>query len=74
MIIQEHFDINGIDFIRTYSDSGRYVVREGIEYSEATDPAEYNRTYTEGGLMTEEEREAMASEILDILLGGGSGG
>lgn len=70
MIIQEHFDVNGKDFIRTYSDDGRYVVREGIEYTEATDPAEFERVYVEGGRMTEEELNAQARDILEILLGG----
>lgn len=68
MIIQEHFDVNGRDFIRTYSDANRYVVREGIEYSEACDPAEFGRTYTEGDVMPEDETEA--EEILSILTGG----
>ena len=44
----EYFEVNGRDFIRTYSDAGRYVVRDGIEYEEACDPAEFGRTYTEG--------------------------
>ena len=68
MIIQEHFDVNGRDFVRTYSDENRYVVREGIEYSEACDPAEFGRTYTEGDVMPEDETEA--EEILNILTGG----
>lgn len=68
MIIQEHFDVNGRDFVRTYSDENRYVVREGIEYSEACDPAEFGRTYTEGDVMPEDEAEA--EEILNILTGG----
>lgn len=72
MIVQEHFDVNGRDFIRTYSDSDRYVVRDGVEYSEACDPAEFGRTYTEGGLMPPEEREdelAAKAEAFDILMG-----
>lgn len=55
MIIQEHFDINGRDFIRTYSDENRYVVRENISYSEACDPAEFNRQYIEGDIIKDEE-------------------
>lgn len=68
MIVQEHFDVNERDFIRTYSDAGRYVVRDGVEYSEACDPAELGRTYTEGDLMPVDDADA--AEILDILLGG----
>ena len=52
----EQFDVNGRAFIRTTSDSGRYVVRDGVEYSEACDPTEFGRTYTEGDYMTDEER------------------
>lgn len=72
MIVQTHFDVNGRDFVRTVSDSGRYVVRDGVEYSEACDPAEYGRTYTEGDPMPSEEREdelAAKAEAYDILMG-----
>lgn len=68
MIVQTHFDVNGRDFIRTTSDSGRYVVREGVSYSEACDPAEFGRTYIEGDLMPVDDAEA--AEILGIILGG----
>jgi hypothetical protein len=73
MIIQEHFDVDGRDFIRTTSNSGRYVVRDGISYSEACDPAEFGRTYTEGDLIPDEERDITAladkAEAYDILMG-----
>ncbi len=72
MIVQEHFDVGGRDFIRTYSDAGRYVVRDGVEYSEACDPAEFGRAYTEGELMPPEEREGemeAKAEAYDILMG-----
>ena len=73
MIIQEHFDVAGHDFIRTTSDAGRYVVRDGVSYSEACDPAEFGRTYTEGELMPAEERDQSEieakAEAYDILTG-----
>lgn len=72
MIVQEHFDVNGKDFIRTYSDSGCYVVRDGVEYGEACDPAEFGRVYTEGELMPIEQREAEVeakAAAYDILMG-----
>lgn len=69
MIVQEHFDVNGRDFIRTYSDAGRYVARDGIEYSEANDPAEFGRVYTEGDPMSPEDVAAQAEEVLNILMG-----
>lgn len=68
MIRTENFTIGEKQFIRTYSDAGRYVVRDGISYSEACDPAEFGRTYTEGDVIPPEEADA--SEILDIILGG----
>jgi len=68
MIVTENFKVGERDFIRTTSDAGRYVVRDGVEYSEACDPAEFGRTYTEGELMPVTETDA--AEILDIILGG----
>ena len=55
MIIQEQFEDNGKIFIRTYSNEKCYVVRDGVEYSEAIDPAEYNRQYVEGRYIENEE-------------------
>ena len=65
----ETFYINGREFTRTYSDSNRYVVRDGVSYTEANDPAEFGRTYTEGDLIEDLEDPDEAQEILDILLG-----
>lgn len=47
MIIKENLTINGIEFVKTYSDIGMMVERDGVRYSEAVDPAEFNRQYTE---------------------------
>ena len=69
MIVAETFYINEREFTRTYSDAGRYVVRDGIEYSEACDPAEFGRTYTEGDVI-DDDSDAEAEEIVGILLGG----
>lgn len=52
MIYIETFELNGRSFTRTYSDR-YYIERDGVEYSEANDPSEFNRTYTE----TEHELE-----------------
>lgn len=70
MIVQEHFVVNGRDFIRTTSDAGRYVVRDGVEYDEACDPAEFGRVYTEGELMPPDESALEdKAEAFDILTG-----
>lgn len=54
MIQTEAYTINGVAFVRTYSDANRYVVRDGVSYEEACDPAEFGRTYTEGDIIEEE--------------------
>lgn len=67
MIRTETVIINDREFTRTWSDANRYVVRDGISYSEAYDPSEFGRTYTEGDVMDEDESEA--EEIVNILTG-----
>lgn len=55
MIVRETITINGKDYIRTYSDSG-YLIHGGVpesNYSEAVDPAEFNRTYVETNIPDE---------------------
>lgn len=71
MIKTETYTINGVSFVRTYSDANRYVVRDGISYEEACDPVEFGRTYTEGDPIPIEDQtdiEAKA-EAYDILTG-----
>lgn len=55
MIKTEIFYINDKQFTRTYSDANRYVVRDGVSYSEACDPSEFDRAYTEGELLPPDE-------------------
>jgi hypothetical protein len=50
--------INGKSFVRTFSDSGYMVERDGVRYSEAIDPAEFNRQYTETDEPIEDEATA----------------
>ena len=49
MIITEYFRTreDGVVLNRTYSDQGMMIERDGVRYSEAIDPAELGRTYTE---------------------------
>ena len=47
MIITEELTINGREFIKTVSDAGFMIERDGVRYSEAIDPAEFDRVYTE---------------------------
>ena len=51
MIKKEYYKTleDGTVLVRTYSDSNHYIIQDGtgIEYSEAIDPENMNRTYTE---------------------------
>lgn len=40
-----------IEFIHTWSDEHRYVVRDGVEYEDAMDRKEFSREYTEGDVI-----------------------
>ena len=68
MIKTEELSINGKLFIRTFSDSGYMIERDSVRYSEAIDPAEFGRVYTETDApyetMTETEEKAKAYDIL----------
>ena len=58
MIITEQLIINDRQFTKTYSDSGFYIERDGMQYSEAIDPAEFGRTYTETDIPIEPVEES----------------
>ena len=47
MIVIENIEISGKQFIKTFSNTGFYIERDGAKYSEAIDPAEIPREYTE---------------------------
>ena len=76
MIRTENLTINERAFVRTYSDEGKYVVREGISYEDAIDPAEFNRQYTEGDYIKPiahdipDDTELTEEETAEVLLGG----
>ena len=75
MIKTETYEVNGTAFVRTYSDANRYVVRDGISYDEARDPASLGRTYTEGDVIRDEGEDngpyLPAQDALDIIMGEG---
>ncbi len=59
MIIREETTMKWIDgtyLIRTYSDAGYYIEREGVKYTEAIDPAKFERLYTETDEKIPEEK------------------
>ena len=47
MIIQTKKEINGVVYDYAYSDSGFMIERDGVRYSEAVDPLDSGRIYTE---------------------------
>ena len=47
MIIQTTKEINGVVYDYAYSDSGNMTERGGVRYSEAVDPLDSGRLYTE---------------------------
>ena len=55
MILTESLTINNKQFTKTYSSSGFMVERDGVQYSEAIDPSELGRTYTETDIPVEAE-------------------
>lgn len=69
MIRTETLEIGGRQFVRTWSDAGM-LIHGGMpeaDYSEAYDPAEFGRIYTETDIPI--EGDATAEEVVDILLG-----
>ena len=62
MIITEQLTINEKSFTKTVSDNGFYIERDGVRYSEAIDPSEFGRTYTETDIPIEPEPEEFPTE------------
>lgn len=61
MIIQTTKEINGVIYDYTYSDSGFMIERDGLRYSEAVDPIDSGRLYTE----TDEPVEVVTKEATE---------
>lgn len=73
MIKIETVTINDKKFQRTYSDEDYKIERDGVKYSEAIDPLNSNRVYTETTEKIEVEEELTEIEekakAYDILIG-----
>lgn len=69
MIVTEILTINGRQFTKTYSDRGMMIHGGDPEddYSEAIDPTEFGRTYTETDIPIGGDSDA--EEIVNILTG-----
>ena len=55
MIKTELITVDGRQLRRTWSDAGFMIERDGAMYSEAVDPAEFDRVYTETDIPVEPE-------------------
>ena len=71
MIIQTTKEINGVVYDYAYSDSGYMIERDGVRYSEAIDPLDSGRLYTETDepidVVTKEETVEDYKAALQIL-------
>ncbi len=55
MIVKTTKEINGVEYDYTYSDAGLMIERDGAMYSEAVDPINSGREYTETDIPIETE-------------------
>lgn len=62
MIIQTTKEINGVMYAYAYSDSGYMIERDGVHYSEAVDPLDSDRVYTEKDELIEIETDDATAE------------
>ena len=53
MIQTELIMVDGRQLRRTWSDAGCMIERDGAMYSEAVDPVEFDRVYTETDILVE---------------------
>ena len=70
MVKKEYYKTleDGTVLVRTYSDSNHYIIQDGteIKYSEAIDPENMNRTYTESEKIIKEDSITKESELEDM--------
>lgn len=68
MIQTETIEIRGRAFVRTYSDLGMMIERDGALYEEAVDPVGSGRIYTESAeFITKEDGPAEEADYLAAL-------
>ena len=67
MIKTEIITINGVQFQKTWSDANYLIERDGAKYSEAVDPIDIERTYTETNELINSQDNITGDEILSML-------
>lgn len=66
MIKTEQLTINNKQFTKNYSDAGFMIERDGVQYSEAIDPSELGRAYTETDIPVESDIEPQPETDLTV--------
>ena len=61
MVNSDIIDINGKQYRKTYSDSGFYIERDGMQFSEAVDVIGADFVYTETDTKIEDDTEQNAN-------------
>ena len=67
MLVRENMKIVGRAFVKTYSDAGFYIERDGVRYSEAIDPADIPHEYTETDEPIDSGEEPTVDDALGML-------
>ena len=67
MIKTEIIIINGVQFQKTWSDANYLIERDGAKYSEAVDPIDIERTYTETNEPIDSQNDITSDEFLSML-------
>ena len=67
MIKTENITINDTQFQKTWSDANYLIERDGAKYSEAVDPIDAKRTYTETNELIDSQNDITSDEFLSML-------
>ena len=69
MIVTEFYRTreDGVRLVRTYSDAGKLLERDGVVYEEAIDPEDSGRVYTESDADAEVSAETALAELTEVL-------
>ena len=65
-IISETVTLNDRKFTKTYSNSGFYIERNNMFYTEAIDPLGSGREYTETDRLIETDEQSVEEKISDV--------
>ena len=70
MIVTEFYRTreDGVRLVRTYSDAGKLIERDGVVYEEAIDPEDSGRVYTESDMDMEISAETALAELTEVLI------